>query len=126
MNKKTSILLLSCLFTGASVSVMAAPNQGAAAQSAPAAQAPAPPTQAQLRAMSTARLLRLGQAALTAEIDTPAFVTGLDAAKIASSRGDREATRLITKIMARTQVVLGADDRAKLERRFRFEALRGA
>jgi TPR repeat protein len=126
MNKKTSILLLSCLFTGASVSVMAAPNQGAAAQSAPAAQAPAPPTQAQLRAMSTARLLRLGQAALTAEIDTPAFVTGLDAAKIASSRGDREATRLIAKIMARNQVVLGADDRAKLERRFRFEALRGA
>jgi TPR repeat protein len=59
-------------------------------------------------------------------MDTPAFVTGLDAAKVASSRGDREATRLIAKIMARNQVVLGADDRAKLERRFRFEALRGA
>jgi len=126
MNRITSILLLSCLFTSASVSVMAAPNKGTAAQPAPAAQAPVPPTQAQLRAMSTARLLRLGQAALTAEMDTPAFVTGLDAAKIASSRGDREATRLIAKIMARNQVVLGADDRAKLERRFRFEALRGA
>ncbi|MDP8920898.1 MAG: sel1 repeat family protein [Pseudomonadota bacterium] len=126
MNKITSIMLLSCLFTSASVAAMAAPNQGTAAQAAPAAQAPVPPTQAQLRAMSTARLLRLGQAALTAEMDTPAFVTGLDAAKVASSRGDREATRLIAKIMARNQVVLGADDRAKLERRFRFEALRGA
>lgn len=127
MNKTLHILLLSCLVTGTSFSVMAAPSQGAAARQAPAAaQAPTPPTQAQLRAMSTARLLRLGQAALTAEMDTPAFVTGLDAAKIASSRGDREATRLIAKIMARNQIVLGADDRAKLERRFRFEALRGA
>jgi len=76
--------------------------------------------------MSTMRLLKLGQKALTVEMDTQDFVTGLDAVKIASGRGDREATRLMGKIMARHQIILGADDRAKLERRFRFEALRGA
>jgi len=76
--------------------------------------------------MSTIRLLRLGQKALNAEMDTQEFATGLDAAKIASSRGDREATRLMAKIMARHEVVLEGVDRAKLERRLRFEALRGA
>ncbi|MEE1655759.1 SEL1-like repeat protein [Microvirga sp. CF3062] len=76
--------------------------------------------------MPTVRLLKLGQKALTVEMDTQDFVTGLDAIKIASARGDREATRLMAKIMARNQIILGADDRAKLERRFRFEALRGA
>jgi TPR repeat protein len=129
MIKTTHIVLLSCLFTGVSAAAMAASNQpagpGPAPVAAPAA-APAPPTPAQLRAMPTARLLKLGQAALTAPMDTPAFVTGLDAAKTASSRGDREATRLMAKIIARNQIVMGADDRAKLERRFRFEALHGA
>jgi len=76
--------------------------------------------------MSTLRLLRLGQKALTAEMDTQEFATGVDAAKIASSRGDREATRMMAKIMARHQVVLEGVDRARLERRLRFEALRGA
>jgi TPR repeat protein len=76
--------------------------------------------------MSTLRLLKLGQKALAVEMDTQDFVTGLDAVKIASARGAREATRLMAKIMARHQIILGADDRAKLERRFRFEALRGA
>jgi TPR repeat protein len=76
--------------------------------------------------MSTLRLLRLGQKALDAEMDTQDFATGLDAAKIASSRGDREATRLMAKIMARHEVALQGIDRARLERRLRFEALRGA
>jgi len=107
---------------------MAASNPGARTQprSSQAAVPTAPPTQAQLRAMSTMRLLKLGQKALTVEMDTQDFVTGLDAIKIASARGDREAIRLMAKIMARHQIILGADDRAKLERRFRFEALRGA
>lgn len=128
MFKTTSIVLLSCLFTSASPTAMAAPPHDAKAPVAqvPAAMQAAPPTQAQLRAMSTLRLLRLGQKALDADMDTPDFATGLDAAKIASSRGDREATRLMAKIMARHEVVLQGVDRARLERRLRFEALRGA
>ncbi|MBM6578760.1 sel1 repeat family protein [Microvirga sp. BT689] len=127
MFKTTQIVLLSCLLTSVAPAVMAAPNAGGRAQPvSPQAATPMPPTQVQLRAMSTLRLLKLGQKALSAEMDTQDFVTGLDAVKIASSRGDREATRLMAKIMARHQIILGADDRAKLERRFRFEALRGA
>jgi TPR repeat protein len=128
MIRTTQIVLLSCLLTSVAPAVMAAANTGGRAQSvSPQAAAPAaPPTQAQLRTMPTLRLLKLGQKALTTEMDTQDFVTGLDAVKIASSRGDREATRLMAKIMARHQIILGADDRAKLERRFRFEALRGA
>ncbi|WP_262269835.1 tetratricopeptide repeat protein [Microvirga yunnanensis] len=128
MIKTTRIVLLSCLFTSASLAALAASPSAAkapAAQGAATAQ-PAAPTQAQLRAMSTVRLLRLGQKALDAEMDTQDFATGLDAAKIASSRGDREATRLMAKIMARHDVVLQGVDRARLERRLRFEALRGA
>jgi TPR repeat protein len=125
MIKVTRIVLLSCLFASASSVSMAASSTDAKAPAVAAAQ-PAPPTQAQLRAMSTLRLLKLGQKALDAEMDTPDFAAGLDAAKIASSRGDREATRLMAKIMARHEVVLQGVDRAKLERRLRFEALRGA
>jgi TPR repeat protein len=128
MIKTTRIVFLSCFLTSASLVAMAASAQDA---KAPAAQAPstiqpAPFTPAQLRAMSTVRLLRLGHKALEAEMDTQDFATGLEAAKIASSRGDREATRLLAKIMARHEVVLQGVDQAKLERRLRFEALRGA
>jgi TPR repeat protein len=128
MMRTTQIVLLSSLMVSIAPDVMAASNTGSPAQprSSQAAFPTAPPTQAQLKAMSTMRLLRLGQKALTVEMDTQDFVTGLDAVKIASARGDREATRLMAKIMARHQIILGADDRAKLERRFRFEALRGA
>lgn len=128
MIRTIQIVLLSCLLTSVAPAVIAAPNSGGRAQpgSAQAVAPSAPPTQVQLRAMSTLRLLKLGQKALAAEMDTQDFVTGLDAVKIASSRGDREATRLMAKIMARHQIILGADDRSKLERRFRFEALRGA
>ncbi|QRM30606.1 SEL1-like repeat protein [Microvirga sp. VF16] len=128
MIKATRIVFLSCLFTSVSLAAMAVPSHDAkvSAPQASAATQPAPPTQAQLRAMSTLRLLRLGQKALDSEMDTQDFATGLDAAKIASSRGDREATRLMAKIMARHEVALQGIDRARLERRLRFEALRGA
>jgi|GEM_PF-4410240 len=128
MKRTTRIVLLSSLVMSIAPTVMAAPNPETRTQprSSQATVPAAPPTQAQLRAMSTMRLLKLGQKALTVEMDTQDFVTGLDAVKIASARGDREATRLMAKIMARNQIILGADDRAKLERRFRFEALRGA
>jgi TPR repeat protein len=128
MMRTVQIVLLSSLVASIAPAASAASNPGSGAQtrSSRAAIPAVPPTQAQLRAMSTLRLLRLGQKALTVEMDTQDFVTGLDAVKIASARGDREATRLMAKIMARNQIILGADDRAKLERRFRFEALRGA
>ncbi|MBF9197177.1 tetratricopeptide repeat protein [Microvirga terrestris] len=128
MIKAMQIVLLSSLVASIAPAALAASNQGSGAQarSTQTAVATAPPTQAQLKAMSTMRLLKLGQKALTVEMDTQDFVTGLDAVKIASARGDREATRLMAKIMARNQIILGTDDRAKLERRFRFEALRGA
>src|ERR671917_181169 len=128
MIRTIEIVFLSSLVAITAPAAMAATNSGSRAQprSSQAAVPAAPPTQAQLRAMSTMRLLKLGQKALTVEMDTQDFVTGLDAVKIASARGDREATRLMAKIMARNQIILGADDRAKLERRFRFEALRGA
>jgi TPR repeat protein len=128
MMRTTRIVLLSSLMVSIAPAVMAASNPVARTQprSSQAAVSTAPPTQAQLRAMPTMRLLKLGQKALTVEMDTQDFVTGLDAIKIASARGDREAIRIMAKIMARHQIILGADDRAKLERRFRFEALRGA
>jgi TPR repeat protein len=128
MMRTTRIVLLSSLMVSIAPAVMAASNPGTRTQSrsSQAAVSTAPPTQAQLRAMPTMRLLKLGQKALTVEMDTQDFVTGLDAIKIASARGDREAIRIMAKIMARHQIILGADDRAKLERRFRFEALRGA
>lgn len=128
MKRATQIVLLSSLIVSLSPAAIAASNtrSGSQPRSSQAAVPAAPPTQAQLRAMSTIRLLKLGQKALTVEMDTQDFVTGLDAVKIASARGDREATRLMAKIMARHQIILGADDRAKLERRFRYEALRGA
>jgi len=128
MMRTTRIVLLSSLVMSIAPGVMAASNPGTRTQPRPsqAAVPTSPPTQAQLKAMSTMRLLKLGQKALTVEMDTQDFVTGLDAVKIASARGDREATRLMAKIMARHQIILGADVRARLERRFRFEALRGA
>ena len=128
MMRAAQIVILSALVAVTAPAAMAASNSGNRAQprSSQSVVPATPPTQAQLRAMSTIRLLKLGQKALIVEMDTQDFVTGLDAVKIASARGDREATRLMAKIMARHQVVLGADDRAKLERRFRFEALRGA
>jgi TPR repeat protein len=128
MMRTTRIVLLSSLMVSIAPAVMAASNPVARTQprSSQAAVSTAPPTQAQLRAMPTMRLLKLGQKALTVEMDTQDFVTGLDAIKIASARGDREAIRIMAKIMARHQIILGADDRARLERRFRFEALRGA
>jgi TPR repeat protein len=128
MINTTHIVLLGCLFTSASMVAMAAPSAEAKAPVAQAQTATqsAPPTPARLRAMSTLRLLRLGRKALDAEMDTQEFATGLDAAKIASSRGDREATRLMAKIMARHEVVVQGIDRARLEQRLRFEALRGA
>lgn len=128
MFRTIQIVLLSSLVVIPAPAAMAASNSGSRAQprSSQAAVPATPPSQAQLRAMPTVRLLKLGQKALTVEMDTQDFVTGLDAIKIASARGDREATRLMAKIMARNQIILGADDRAKLERRFRFEALRGA
>src|SRR5687768_16637905 len=96
MMRTTRIVLLSSLVASLAPVAMAAPNQGSGAQtrSSQAAVPAMPPTQAQLRAMSTMRLLKLGQKALTMEMDTQDFVTGLDAVKIASARGDREATRL--------------------------------
>jgi TPR repeat protein len=128
MMRTLQIVLLSSLVASIAPAAAAAsgPGSGAQTRSSRTAVPAVPPTQAQLRAMSTLRLLKLGQKALTVEMDTQDFVTGLDAIKIASARGDREATRLMAKIMARHQIILGADDRAKLERRFRFEALRGA
>jgi TPR repeat protein len=128
MMRAAQIVILSSLAAVTAPAALAASSSGNGAQprSSQAVVPTATPTQAQLRAMSTMRLLKLGQKALTVEMDTQDFVTGLDAVKIASARGDREATRLMAKIMARHQIVLGADDRAKLERRFRFEALRGA
>ncbi|MDF2969754.1 MAG: hypothetical protein K0R61_204 [Microvirga sp.] len=128
MMRAAQIVILSSLVSITAPVETAASNHGNRAQSrsSQAVVPAAPPTQAQLKAMSTIRLLKLGQKALTVEMDTQDFVTGLDAVKIASARGDREATRLMAKIMARHQIILGADDRAKLERRFRFEALRGA
>ncbi len=128
MMRTMRIVLLGSLVVSIGPVAMAAPHPGSGAQtrSSQTANPVVPPTQAQLRAMSTLRLLKLGQKALTVEMDTQDFVTGLDAVKIASARGDREATRLMAKIMARNQIILGTDDRAKLERRFRFEALRGA
>lgn len=128
MMRTTQIVLLTSLVVSIAPVGMASANSGTRTQpqSPQAAVSAAPPTQAQLKAMSTVRLLKLGEKALAVEMDTQDFVTGLDAVKIASARGDREATRLMAKIMARNQIVLGADDRAKLERRFRFEALRGA
>jgi TPR repeat protein len=128
MMRAAQIVILSSLVAITAPAAMAASNASNRAQpgSSQAVAPTTPPTQAQLRAMSTMRLLKLGQKALTVEMDTQDFVTGLDAVKIASARGDREATRLMAKIMARNQIILGADDRAKLERRFRFEALRGA
>ena len=126
--RTTGIVFLSSLVAITGPAAMAAPNPGSGSQlrQSQNAVSAAPPTQAQLRAMSTIRLLKLGQKALTVEMDTQDFVTGLDAVKIASARGDREATRLMAKIMARHQIILGSDDRAKLEKRFRYEALRGA
>src|SRR5689334_22517889 len=97
MIRTSHIVLLSCLLASAA---LAAPErqENALAASAPAQTSLIP---AKLKAMPTARLLKLGQAALTADAETPAFTTGLDALKVASSRGDRVATRMLGKVMAR-------------------------
>lgn len=126
MSRTTRITLLSLLFMSASLAALAAPSQTVNVSPTSATAQSAVSTQAQLRAMSTLRLLKLGQKALNAEMDTEDFATGLEAVKLASSRGDREATRLLAKIMARHDVKLEGVDRARLERRLRFEALRGA
>jgi TPR repeat protein len=76
--------------------------------------------------MSTMRLLKLGQVALTAKVETPAFATGLEALKIASSRGDRAATRMLGKVMARHELAVAAHGSARIESKLRYEAMRGA
>jgi len=123
MIRTSHILLLSCMMAGAAYG---APAKQARDASAPPAAIPAGPSLAQLKAMSTARLLRLGQAALKAKVDTVAFTTGLDALKIASARGDRVATRMLGKVMARHEVAVAATGPARIERKLRYEALRGA
>lgn len=123
MIRTSHILLLSCLMT--SVAFAAPARQGQGESPAPAA-APAGPSLAQLKAMSTARLLKLGQIALTAKIETVAFTTGLDALKIASSRGDRVATRMLGKVIARYELTIAANGPARIESKLRYEALRGA
>lgn len=122
---KLHILFLSGLCISITPVAMAAPGAETHARPAPTAQS-APLPQEKLNAMSNPQLLKLGQRALDAEVETQDFVTGLNAAKVAMSRGDRDATRLMAKIMARHQVVLDGIDRVRLERRLRFEAMRGA
>lgn len=123
MIRTSHILLLSCLVT--STAIAAPSRQEQVAPETPAS-ASAGPSAAQLKAMSTARLLKLGQAALTAKIDAPAFATGLEALKVASSRGDRVATRLLAKVIARHEIDIAGSGRSKLESKLRYEALRGA
>ncbi|HZH11312.1 MAG TPA: hypothetical protein VEZ24_13195 [Microvirga sp.] len=123
MIRTSHILLLSCLMTSAALAAPARQEQGESP--APAA-APAGPSLAQLKAMSTPRLLKLGQVALTAKIDTAAFTTGLDALKIASSRGDRVATRMLGKVIGRYELAIAANGPARIESKLRYEALRGA
>lgn len=126
MIRTTHIVLLSCLMTSTALAAPpAAParqDKGTEAKSA----ASSGPTMARLRAMPTARLLRLGDAALKAQVDTPAFTTGLDALQVASSRGDRVATRLLAKVMARHEVGIEGASRTKIESKLRYEAMRGA
>lgn len=122
MIRTSHILLLSSLMIGPAVAAPAIQGDGPA----PTASVPAGPSAAQLKGMSTARLLKLGQAALTAKTDAPAFATGLDALKIASSRGDRLATRLLAKVIARHEIDIAKNGRTKIESKLRYEAMRGA
>lgn len=121
MIRTRHLLLLSCLMTS---TALAAPAKQE--KEAPAASATAGPSTSQLKAMSTARLLRLGQAATTAKPDTPAFSTGLEALKIASARGDRAATRMLGKVVARYELDISENGPARIESKLRYEALRGA
>jgi TPR repeat protein len=126
MIRTTHIMLLSCLMTSTALAApAAAPARHGNVTETPAA-ASSGPTMAQLRAMSTARLLKLGETALKAQVDTPAFTTGLDALQVASSRGDRVATRLLAKVMARHEVGIEGASRSKIESKLRYEAMRGA
>ncbi|WP_414473412.1 tetratricopeptide repeat protein [Microvirga sp. M2] len=122
MIRTSHIALLSCLLASAA---LAAPERQ---ENEPAASASARTglTPAKLKAMPTARLLKLGQAALTADAETPAFTTGLDALKLASSRGDRVATRMLGKVMARHDLPIAENGSARIESRLRHEAMRGA
>jgi len=123
MIRRTHILLLSCFLTS---SALAAPaKQENVAPPAPAA-TPVGPSAAQLKNMPTVRLLKLGQAALTAKVETPAFATGLEALKIASSRGDRFATRMLGKLIARYELAIAPNAPSRIESKLRYEALRGA
>jgi TPR repeat protein len=126
MIKTTHIMLLSCLIASTAIAAPAAAPVKQANGVETTASVPSGPTMAQLRAMSTARLLKLGEAALKAKVDTPAFTTGLDALQVASSRGDRVATRLLAKVMARHEVGIEGASRAKIESKLRYEAMRGA
>lgn len=124
MIKTTQIALLGCIMASTAI---AAPAAAPVKQENGAeAVASSGPSVAQLRAMSTARLLKLGDAALKAKVDTPAFSTGLNALQVASSRGDRAATRLLAKVMARHEVSIEGANRGKIESKLRYEAMRGA
>ncbi|WP_457090755.1 tetratricopeptide repeat protein [Microvirga sp. P5_D2] len=123
MIRTTHFMLLSCLMTGTAVAAPALPVKQDKGTEAAASSGPA---MAQLRAMPTVRLLKLGDAALKAQVDSPAFSTGLDALQVASSRGDRAATRLLAKVMARHEVSIEGANRGKIESKLRYEAMRGA
>jgi TPR repeat protein len=123
MIKSIHVVLLGCLMASTAI---AAPALAPVKQDNGVSAAPSGPTVAQMRAMPTARLLKLGDAALKAKIDAPAFSTGLNALQIASARGDRAATRLLAKVMARHEVGVEGSNRGKIESKLRYEAMRGA
>ncbi|MEZ0169735.1 tetratricopeptide repeat protein [Microvirga sp. TS319] len=122
MIRASHIVLLSCLLAN---TALAAPERQ---ENTPAASASAQTslTPAKLKAMPTARLLKLGQSALTADAETSAFTTGLEALKVASFRGDRVATRMLGKVMARHDLPIMENGSARIESRLRHEAMQGA
>ncbi len=119
------IVLLGCLIAGTAIAAPAASAKQDTGAGGTASR-PSEPSTAQLRAMSTARLLKLGDAALKAQVDTAAFSTGLNALQVATARGDRAATRLLAKVMARHEVGVEGGNRGKIESKLRYEAMRGA
>jgi len=122
MIRTSHIFLLGCLVAS---TALAAPAKQTSVPAAPSS-TQAGPSAAQLKAMSTMRLLRLGQSALTSKVETPAFAKGLEALKIASSRGDRTATRMLGKVMARHELSVSVNGPARIESKLRYEAMRGA